>query len=132
MAYTDLRVLIVDDNQSDRLLCKALVSNLGVTHIQGAENGSIAETKMVAAVDVGQAYDLVILDWNMPRANGLKLLQYVRHNRRLKHTKIIIMTATAERELVDEAVKHGADDFIVKPLKAEPLHEKIKKLFEKA
>jgi two-component system chemotaxis response regulator CheY len=118
MSPPKLRILIVDDNPSDRLVVRSMVFKLKPLLIHEAENGSVAEAKLKTGIEIGQPYTLVILDWNMPQTNGLKLLQQMRAHAQLKSIKVIVITATAERAVV------------VKPIDEKLLHHKIKALFE--
>lgn len=128
MSQRKLRFLIVDDNASDRLVVRSMVSKLWPLLVHEAENGTVAEGKLKTALDIDQPYDVVIVDWNMPGSNGLKLLQTMRTKANFKSTVVIVMTATAAREVVEAAIKNGADDFIVKPIDGALLRQKIEKL----
>lgn len=130
MSPPKLRILIVDDNPSDRLVVRSMVFKLKPLLIHEAENGGVAESKLKTGLEISQPYTLLILDWNMPGTNGLKLLQLMRSHSHFKSIKVIVITATAERAVVEAAVKNGADDFIVKPIDEKLLHHKIKALFE--
>ncbi len=129
MLPPNLRALVVDDNQTDRLVVRKMLEKLGLTDIQIAEDGTIAESKLASAEKMGRHFQLVIVDWNMPGANGLKVLQTVRQSKASKLTKVIIMTGTAESEVVEAAVVAGVNDFIVKPVALAVLTEKLNKLF---
>lgn len=128
MPLLNLRVLVVDDNASDRAVARAMVFRLKPAFVHEAENGTVAEAKLQTGLEIGKPYNLMILDWNMPgTTNGLKLLQYVRAHSQLRNIKIIVMTGTAAREVVEAAIKNGADDFVVKPLQSKLLAEKIER-----
>lgn len=129
MKPRELKVLVVDDNASDRLIVGAILRKLKARVVQEAEHGSIAEAKIHNALEMNEPFDLLILDWNMPNANGLQLLHFLRKNiRERRRPKVIIMTASAEQDVVETAVAHGADDFIVKPVEEAVLAQKIDKL----
>ena len=128
MTLPKMRVLIVDDNATDRMIVRQSLRKLGCKEIQEAEDGTIAEGKIRTAVEIGACFDLVILDWNMPRTTGAKLLEHLRTFSKTRNMKIIIMTATADRETVESAIQGGANDFLVKPVQIEALKEKIEKL----
>lgn len=123
-----LKVLIVDDNRMDRMVVRAVLNKLSINDVIEAENGVIAEGKLVTAEKVATPFDLVILDWNMKSGNGLSVLKKIRQDPHLKTCKVIIMTATAHKETVEDAIKHGANDFITKPVVLEVMQEKLKKL----
>ncbi|CAN5578914.1 chemotaxis response regulator CheY [soil metagenome] len=122
-------VLVVDDNQSDRLIVRRLLEKLGFIDVQLAEDGSIAESKIENAEKINRPFQLIIIDWNMPGMNGIKLLQNIRKMKLTKTAKIIMMTATAEVDVVETAVASGVNDFIVKPVIGSILKEKLTKLF---
>lgn len=131
MSLHELKALIVDDNASDRLVVKAILNQLRLETVHEAEDGTIAENKLLVATDMREPYDVIVLDWNMPRTGGMKLLQIVRANSKLKNVKVIIMTGSSNREVVEEAMKSGVRDFIVKPVQAPLLKQKLEALFEK-
>ena len=130
MSLPKLRVLIVDDNPSDRAIARAMMFRLKPAFVHEAENGAVAEGKLQTGLEISKPYNLLILDWNMPGTNGLKLLQVIRGHYQLKNIKVIVMTATAAREVVEAAIKNGADDFVVKPLDSKLLVQKVEKLYQ--
>lgn len=69
---------------------------------------------------------LVICDWQMPKVDGLDILNALREND--KYTPFLMITSSATRELVIAAKKAGATDFIAKPFKNADLTEKVHKL----
>lgn len=125
---TELRnrsVLIVDDNEVDRLVAKSILKKIGIHAIHEAENGTIAAGKLSTSKEIGSFYDLVFVDWNMPSSGGLKLLQMVSQEPKFKKMKMIVMTGTSDTQVVQDAIEFGADDFIVKPLTFEIVREKL-------
>lgn len=124
------KVLIVDDNRTDRMILRAILEKLRFTDIQEAEDGSVAESKIVTALDVRQPFDIVFVDWNMPKKNGLRLLESIKANSRLKNTIVILMTATAEENIVENAIMSGVKDFLVKPFVPAIVEEKVKKIIK--
>lgn len=129
MIDPSLRILIVDDNASDRLIVRRLLERMGLADVQIAEDGSIADSKIMNAEQTGRPFQLVFLDWNMPGANGLKLLQLIRQTKNTKSAKVIIMTGDSDIEVVESAVVNGANDFIVKPVTGPTLLEKVTKIY---
>jgi two-component system chemotaxis response regulator CheY len=76
----------------------------------------------------GQPINLVLLDWNMPGMSGIDFLKHVRAMDKYKDLPIIMVTSEAAKYNVIEALKHGATDYIVKPLNEKYLREKIFKI----
>jgi two-component system chemotaxis response regulator CheY len=66
-----------------------------------------------------------MLDWNMPVMDGITFLRKVRENPAYKSVKIIMCTSESEKSKVVEALKAGANNYIVKPFKPEALKEKL-------
>lgn len=113
------KVLVVDDQYGIRLLLKEVFSKDNL-HIFQAANGK-------QALDIIQAEqpDLILLDMKMPGMDGLELL------RRLKQqefqTKVIMMTAYGELDLVAEASRLGACTHFTKPFDIEELRSEVMK-----
>ncbi len=123
-----LRTLVVDDNQTDRLIVRRMLERMGLIDVQIAEDGTIAESKLTTAEQIKRPFQLVMLDWNMPGANGLKILQFIRKSKLTKSAKVVVMTSSSEIEVVQAAVASGANEFIVKPVAANTLSEKLLKI----
>lgn len=116
-----MKVLVVDDDQGLRLSIKNTIEKMG-THFQVDEafDGINAIEKIKK-----DAYNLVILDVDMPRMNGLQALTAIKE---FDPTIIaIIMTAYATINDAVKAVKEGAYNYISKPVKSEELTELVNK-----
>jgi two-component system chemotaxis response regulator CheY len=130
MSLHKLSVLIVDDNASDRLIAKAMLEKAGFRSVQEAEDGVIADKKIMTALEIGKPFDLILVDWQMPRENGLGLLKTIRANWKLKATKVVMLSGLADMKLVQNAKQLNVDGFLVKPLSVEALEAQLKKLFK--
>ena len=106
-ASEPLRILVVEDNSLDRAL---LAEVLGLRHHQVvlAEDGREA----LAAAGAGGAFDLIISDMNMPGMNGLELIERLRAVDPV--TPIIILTGIQGTRTAVEALKKGANDYLIK------------------
>ncbi len=120
----DLRVLLVDDNSSDRILERSLLTAAGIKKVDLAENGSQAYSKLCNV-----PYDLVITDWKMPVLDGADLLRHLRKEKRFRDIPTILLSAVSEEELILGALKDGVSIYMVKPMTKEILEEKLKQLF---
>lgn len=116
-----MRVLLVDDSSTMRRIQKTQLTNLGVKDIIEAENGDDAYSKLGGNMPI----DIILLDWNMPVMDGITFLKKVRLNDAYKDVKIIMCTSESEKEKVIEALKAGANNYIVKPFTPEGLKGKI-------
>jgi two-component system chemotaxis response regulator CheY len=115
-----MKILLVDDSTTMRRIEKTQLIALGITDIDEAGNGSEAIEKLAAG-----SYDVVLLDWNMPVMDGYTMLKNVRQKEAYNNIKIIMCTSESEKSKVVEALKAGANNYIVKPFTPESLKEKL-------
>ena len=116
-------ILVVDDSIVMRNIVKNTFSMLKIP-CQYLEAGD--GIKALQLLETNKI-DLVLLDWNMPRMDGMEFLQRVRAKPAYENLAIIMVTSESARYSVVEALQNGATDYIVKPI-----HEKtlMKKLFD--
>jgi two-component system chemotaxis response regulator CheY len=122
------RILVVDDNTSDRMIAEAVLKTLGCRYVRSAPDGVAAISMLENAVSAKIPFDLALLDWQMPKSNGLKLLQNIRWNPALEKMPVIIMTANAEPLRVEGAIQNRVDEILVKPITEALLAAKIAKV----
>lgn len=72
-----------------------------------------------------ESIDLIVLDWAMPRLDGLRFVDTIRKDEKLKDKIIIMVTAEGHQEKVMEAVKSGVDAYVLKPFTPEDLWKKV-------
>ncbi|MDR3013219.1 MAG: response regulator [Chitinispirillales bacterium] len=116
-----MKVLLVDDSVTMRRIQKTQIGNLGVTEIVEAGDGQEA----LGVLKNNMPVDLVLLDWNMPIMDGITFLKTVRADATYKDVKIVMCTSESEKSRVVEALKSGANNYIVKPFTPEALKEKL-------
>ena len=88
------RALIVDDEESIRIMLAAIVRQQGFT-VDTARDGEEA----IAKLQGGNSYNVILLDLMMPRVNGYDVLHHLRNTRPELLGRIIIATAVPEREI---------------------------------
>ncbi len=115
------KIMIVDDAAFMRMMIRENLKKAGFSDFVEAGDGDeavslYAETKP----------DLVLLDITLPVKNGLAALQDIRDID--PAAKIIMCSAMGQENMVIEAVKLGALDFIVKPFKPERLQQTVKNI----
>jgi two-component system, chemotaxis family, chemotaxis protein CheY len=71
------------------------------------------------------APDVALVDWNMPRLDGLELVRAVRAERAYDRTRLLMITTENELGRVSAALDAGADEYLMKPFTAEMLLEKL-------
>ena len=117
-----MKVLIVDDSATSRMVVREILKPKGF-EVHEAEDGFSALELMKTEVD----FDVILLDWEMPKMNGSTFLNVVRQNELAVNTKIIMLTSLNTKEKIFKAIHAGADEYIIKPLKSEIVIEKIQK-----
>ncbi|MBE0500137.1 MAG: sigma-54-dependent Fis family transcriptional regulator [Desulfuromonadales bacterium] len=117
------RILVVDDEVSMRDVLSIMLHREGY-HVDAAADGAQAVKQLQE-----NRYDLVISDVQMPRMDGLQLLQHLRE--RSPDTVVIMITAFSSTEQAVEAMKQGAYDYIIKPFKNEEIRIVIKNALER-
>jgi two-component system chemotaxis response regulator CheY len=113
-----MKILLVDDSKSLRSIERQMLEQLGYTQFEEAADGLDAISKAGAF-----APDIILLDWNMPRMNGLDFLKSFRQTN--KTTPVIMVTTESEKEQVVEAIKAGVTNYLVKPFTREQLSQRI-------
>ena len=103
------RILVVDDEASNRELLEALLTELG-HDVDMAEDGSAALAKL------DPAHDLVLLDVMMPGIDGFEVAWRIRTESSVPDIPICMVTALSGKEERLRAVEAGANDFIAKPI----------------
>ncbi len=104
-------ILIVDDEESIRLICSMALQQSGFK-IEQAENGFEA-LKIIQEKTI----DLVISDVFMPKMNGFQLLQSVKSDEYYKNIPFIFLTAATDNDHITEGLQLGAEDYISKPIR---------------
>jgi DNA-binding response OmpR family regulator len=117
-----LCVLVVDDNQYMRKMIRNLLVNCGIKDIYEAADG-------IAALDTIRTVgpDVVILDWEMPFLSGAELVRIVRSPGvfPVPDVPIIMLSGHGERWRVVEAVRLGVNEYLIKPVSAKALYDRL-------
>lgn len=105
------RVLVVDDEESARLLVRTLLEKRGYAALE-ASDGIEALRVIDAADDVG----IAVVDLKMPRMDGLELIWELRDTPRWADLPIIVVTGEQDEILETQIMEEGADDYVRKPI----------------
>ncbi len=113
-----MKALVVDDSDTMRRILKTTLLQVGFTEFGEAGDGmeAIAEASKTQ-------YDLILMDWNMPNMSGLDSLKKIREQG--KTMPIIMVTTESEKSRVIEALKAGANNYIIKPFKPDSVIVKV-------
>lgn len=121
-----MAVLIVDDSATMRRIVKKIVADIGFDSFLEAGDG---EEALEVVEKNGSEIELVLLDWNMPKKNGLDFLREFRQISHLNHVPVVMVTTEAEKSQIITAIKCGAQNYIVKPFTPATFKEKLEAIF---
>ncbi len=122
-----LSVLVAEDNEINALLIRSLLTRLG-HHAVIATNGEAALKSWLAAKSAGAPYDLVLMDIQMPRLDGIETTKRIRAReagQSARPTPILALTANTLVEDRYACFEAGMDGFLVKPLDRDKLSEAL-------
>ena len=90
---------------------------------RGFDVRGVADGEECVAEIERQAPDLVVLDAWMPRMGGLEVLDWLQHTH--PEIPVVMVSAVADREVVQASLSRGAADYVVKPFQARELEQKV-------
>lgn len=111
--------LVVDDSRVIRKVARRILEDLGF-EIAEASDGMEALAWCRAAMP-----DAILLDWNMPVMNGLEFLKALRREFGPGNPPVLFCTTENDISFIEQAIEHGAQEFIMKPFDAEILMGKF-------
>lgn len=123
-AAAAIKVMIVDDQASMRAMIRRALQDYGFKDVR--DRGSGAEALQEVRQD---RVHLIISDFNMPGMDGLQLLEQVRNDPVIGKTVFIMLTGSADRDIVHRAAALGVNNYVVKPFAPAALKEKIERVF---
>lgn len=115
-----MKVLIVDDSTTARFMISRIIREVGCEVIE-ASSAAQALSILTNSYDIS----LTLLDWNMPKMNGIELLEEIRKQEHLKELKIMMVTTETDMKRVVMALEKGANEYVMKPFSKEMLLEKM-------
>lgn len=120
-----MKVLVVDDSLLMRHALVSILSEAGVTSIVQATDGEEAVRKVAE-----EAPDLVLMDWIMPNMTGVDAVKHIRASG--STVPIIMCTTKSEKDRIIEAIRAGANNFVVKPFDPIIIMKKVDETMAKA
>ena len=119
------RILVVDDNQSNRELLERQLTREG-HRVVAAEDGRGA----LEMLEAGE-FDLVLLDLIMPGLNGFEVLSRIKADARLREIPVIMVSAFDDADSMIRCIGAGAEDYLAKPINSVLLKARITTCLEK-
>jgi DNA-binding response OmpR family regulator len=121
MSYDSNRILIAEDHYVSRHLLERNLTNWGF-EVTTAEDGEAA----VRILEGDEAPPLAIVDWMMPKMDGLEVCRRVRALRDRPYIYLVLLTAKSHKEEIATGLEAGADDYVIKPFDPDELRARLK------
>jgi len=115
-----MRVLLIDDSRTHRMIIGKMLREIGMAVIE-ASNGLEALERIKRNPDV----ELMLVDWNMPVMDGFEFIRAVRAQTAYDAVRILMVTSEAQGEQVTKALSAGANEYLMKPFNKDVLMAKL-------
>jgi len=119
-------ILIIDDEESMRLVCRSVLEDAGFHVIEASDGAAGFSTAMEAHPD------LVLCDIEMPRKNGFEVLEMFRAQPSTTSIPFVFLTGRSEKSALRKGMDLGADDFLTKPFMGDQLISTVKSRLQRA
>lgn len=122
----NLKILLIEDDMIEVMKFNRTISSLGLNHnIIEANNG---EDALKLLEQKNNLPDIILLDLNMPKINGIEFLSILKKDPVLKYIPTIIVSTSNNKKDLLECYKIGVAGYVIKPLKYDDYVSKIEKL----
>ena len=119
-----VKILVVDDS---RIMQNILKNSFDEKEAWGkTEFFTASDGEEALSIMEKNRIEVLLLDWNMPKLDGLSVLKKIRQTEVYKTLPVIMITSEAAKYNVIEALKAGVSDYIIKPASRKVLIDKIK------
>lgn len=128
MALESVSALILDDNAHMRGLVRAILASFGMRRIEEASDCNAA-VGLVAGGDI----DIAFVDFKLGGLDGIEFCKRIRldPDSPSRYLPIIMITAYSERRRVIDAINAGVDEFLVKPIRAVDVANRVNAVIER-
>jgi PAS domain S-box-containing protein len=119
------RVLVVDDNATNRLILSKVLSGLGAV-VTEAQNGDRGLAELKRALETAEPFQLALIDGRMPEMDGFELAGRIKETAgKIRDTSIMMLTSDNRRDDIARCRKLGISTYLVKPVKRSALLDAI-------
>ncbi len=123
-----LKILLIEDDAIEVMKLQRVISTYKLRHqIKEANNGEEA-LRMLTNKEL--LPDIILLDLNMPKINGIEFLSAIKKDESLQHIPTIILTTSKNQNDLTSCYKLGVAGYVIKPLKYDDYVLKMKHLLE--
>ncbi|MBO3116403.1 response regulator [Winogradskyella sp. DF17] len=123
-----LNILLIEDDMIEVMKLNRAISSLHLTHhIVEANNG---EEALQILQNKNELPDIILLDLNMPKLNGIEFLSILKNDDDLRYIPTVILTTSNNQKDLKECFKIGVSGYVLKPLKYEEYVTKVSKILD--
>ena len=115
------QAMVVDDSKAMRMILSRNLAEMGYDVCAAADGAE-------ALALLREEMSLILVDWNMPRMNGLELVERLRADPRYASLKVMMVTTETEVDQMLKALAAGANEYVMKPFTKEILADKLRML----
>jgi len=116
------KILVMEDNPSNLELA------LEILHLEGHDTAVALSGRDGMRIVEKEAPDLILMDLQLPGIDGLSLTKMLKSNPQTRHIPILAVTAHANREIRDKALKAGGSGFLEKPIQLKTFRDAVEAL----
>ena len=123
-----LNILFVEDDAIEVMMFVRVLQKIGINHrLMEASNGEEALAILKSKEFIP---DIILLDLNMPKLNGIEFLKIVKSDEESRHIPVVIFTTSNNHRDIVNCYKIGISGYMIKPLKYEDYLVLVKKTFD--
>ena len=123
----DLRALVIDDNEMLRFTIREILRSLGLHQIEAASHRQEAQLQLSA----GKLFQLIIIDWNISDGGCREFIRRLGSDVKFQKVPLIVISSEPADDMIKEAVKEGAVEFVGKPFSPDLLIKKVEGLMNR-
>ena len=122
----NLKILLIEDDMIEVMKLNRTISSLKLDHtVIEANNG---EDALEILNKKDQLPDIILLDLNMPKVNGIEFLKILKNDAQLKYIPTIVLTTSSNQKDLKACFEIGIAGYVLKPLKYDDYVAKIKRI----
>ena len=116
------RAIVIDDSRAIRRILGETMRELGFEVCEASDGAEALQT-----LDrVGPPVQLMLVEWNMPRMNGLEFVNQVRRDDRFSASLVVMVTTETSVDQMSKALDAGANEYVMKPFTKEIIEDKLR------
>ncbi|MEP6682593.1 MAG: response regulator [Parafilimonas sp.] len=120
------KILMIDDDDEDRMLMQDMFTEIGVPSVAHYEESGETALSYLNKLAENELPSVIVLDLNMPRLNGTQVLKLLKTDDRFKNITVIIYSTSVNHIEKEQTLKLGAHSYVIKPSSYEGYLEKAK------